>query len=54
MILPYKHHVTNLIIKHHHVAVGHMGQESVLASLRERFWILKGRSAVRRVVRTCE
>ena len=53
MILSYKHHVTNLIIKHHHVAVGHMGQESVLASLRERFWILKGRSVVRCVVRTC-
>lgn len=37
MILPYKHHVTVLIIKHHHAAVGHMGQESVLASLREKF-----------------
>ena len=54
MILPYnQHHVTNLIIIHHHVAVGHMGQESVLASSRERFWILKGRSVVRCVVRTC-
>ena len=53
MVLPYEHYVTDLIIKHHHIEDGHMGQESVLASLRERFWILKGRFAVRRVLRTC-
>ena len=37
MILPYKHHVTNLIIKHHHVAVGHMSQESVIGGLAVKF-----------------
>ena len=30
-----------------------MGQESVLSSLRETFWIIKGRSAVRRVLTRC-
>ena len=30
-----------------------MGQESVLSSLRETVWIVKGRSAVRRVLRRC-
>ena len=29
MILPYKHHVTNLVIEQHHTDLGHMGQESV-------------------------
>lgn len=43
VILPYKHHVTDLIIKDHHLNVGHMGQESVLSSLRRKYWILKGR-----------
>lgn len=52
-ILPNNHHVTELIIRHNHANVGHMGQESVLSSLRERFWIRKGRSAVRRVLRKC-
>ena len=33
VILPYKHHITDLIIKDHHLKVGHMGQESVLSSL---------------------
>ena len=30
-----------------------MGQESILSSLRETFWIVKGRSAVRCVIRRC-
>ena len=53
VIIPYKHHVTGLIIKQCHESLGHMGQESVLSSLRETFWIVKGRSAVRRVIGRC-
>ena len=53
VIIPYKHHVTDLIIKQCHESLGHMGQESVLSSLRETFWIVKGRSAVRRVIGRC-
>jgi len=53
VIIPYKHHVTDVIIKQCHESLGHMGQESVLSSLRETFWIVKGRSAIRRVIRTC-
>ena len=53
VILPYKHHVTDLIIRDHHQRMGHLGQESVLSSLRKKYWILKGRSAVRRVLNKC-
>ena len=53
IILPYKHRVTNLIIRQYHETLGHMGQEYILSSLRETFWIIKGRSAVRRVLRKC-
>ena len=53
IILPYKHRVTDLIVRQYHEALGHMGQECVLSSLRETFWIIKGRSAVRRVLRRC-
>ena len=53
ILLPYKHHVTHLIIEHYHCMVGHMGQESVLSALREKFWIVKGRSAVRQVIKKC-
>jgi len=53
VIIPYKHHVTDLIIKQCHESLSHMGQESVLSSLRETFWIVKERSAVRRVIGMC-
>ena len=53
MILPSKHHVTDLVIRYHHELNGHMGQESVLTCLREKFWILKGRASERRVMRSC-
>ena len=53
IILPYKHHITDMIIRYYHIIVGHMGQESVLSYLRQEFWIIKGRSAVRRVIKCC-
>ena len=53
IILPYKHHVTNLIIKQCHENLSHMGQESVLPSFREMVWMVKVRSAVRRVLGRC-
>ena len=53
VILPYRHHVTDLIISEHHQKTGHLGQEYVLSSLRQLYWIIKGRSAVRRVISSC-
>ncbi|PFX17955.1 hypothetical protein AWC38_SpisGene17711 [Stylophora pistillata] len=53
IILPYRHQVTDLIISHHHQKVGHLAQEYVLSSLRQYYWIIKGRSAVRRVISGC-
>ena len=53
IVLPYRHHVTNLIISQHHQKTGHRGQEYVLSSLRQLYWIIKGRSAVRRVISSC-
>ena len=52
-ILPSDHRVTELIIQHSHKSVCHKGQESVLSTLRERFWIVKGRSVLRRVMKRC-
>ena len=36
-ILPSNHHVTELIVQYHDNRVGHLGQESILSSLRGRF-----------------
>ena len=53
VILPRKGCVTRLIIEDTHRRVGHQGREHVLADLRERFWIVKGSSAVRNALRDC-
>ena len=37
IILPNKHHITSLIIRHHHESVGHSGCDFVLSSVRQRF-----------------
>lgn len=51
MILPRKHLVTNLIIKHYHYMEGRVGSSQVLATIRQKFWILQGPAAIKQVVR---
>ena len=53
VILPKKHHVVDLIVRHYHLLSGHSGQEYVLSLIRKSYWIIKGRVAVRRVVNHC-
>ena len=53
LILPGNSHVARLIIEDTHRQAGHQGREHVLAALRERFWVTKGNTAVRRVLRAC-
>lgn len=53
IILPNKCHVTSLIVRQYHAMLGHAGKEHVLSSVREKYWIIKGRSEVRAVLREC-
>ncbi|CAB4029181.1 Gypsy retrotransposon integrase 1 [Paramuricea clavata] len=53
MILPGKHHATALIIKHYHHMEGHVGISQVLATIRQKFWVLQGPAAVKQVVGEC-
>ncbi|XP_033107721.1 uncharacterized protein LOC117109468 [Anneissia japonica] len=53
IILPAYTNVTNLIIRHYHEAVGHSGWMSTLNALRQRFWLLKGRTAVKSALSHC-
>ena len=53
VIMPSKHHVTKLIIRNYHQQEGHCGSTQVLAAVRQKYWIIWGHSAVRRVVRNC-
>lgn len=53
IILPKDHHVSALIIRHIHKVTGHSGTNYILSNLRERFWIPKANSAIRKVLSKC-
>ena len=53
IILPASHVVTSLIIRHYHVTNGHMGVAQVFASLQEKYWLIRGRKAIRSVLLKC-
>ena len=53
IILPSRHHVTETIIQYHHILGGHSSTSHVFAAVRRHYWILKGNSAVRRVIGRC-
>ena len=53
VILPKHHHVSTLIVRHYHQLSGHSGLEYVLSLTRQKFWIVKGRVLVRKVVNDC-
>ena len=53
VILPWKSHVTMLIIRHMHEQLGHAGREHVLAKLHEQYWIIKANSAVCQLISSC-
>ena len=53
IILPKHHHVATLIVRHYHQLSGHSGLEYVLSLTRQKFWIVKGRLLVRKVVNDC-
>ena len=53
MILPKDHHLTEIIIHHYHKIDGHAPPAQVLASTRERFWIVHGTSAIKNTLKPC-
>ena len=53
VILPKDHHLTEIIIHHYHKIDGHAPPAQVLASTRERFWIVHGTSAIKNTLKPC-
>ncbi|XP_036140825.1 uncharacterized protein LOC118644954 [Monomorium pharaonis] len=53
VVLPTRHPFTKMLIIHEHQRLLHAGPQATLASLRQRFWPISGRSAVRHVTRSC-
>ena len=53
MTLPRNHHVTTILIRYVHERNGHCGVEQVLSLLREQFWVIIGRAAVKEAIGRC-
>ena len=48
IVIPHDRHLTTLIVRYYHVTQGHVGAQQVLASIRQRYWIIRGPSTVKR------
>jgi len=53
ILLPRSSHLTELIIRHYHLSFLHGGPKLVMSMLSQKFWILSGRAAIRRVIFSC-
>ena len=53
ILLPSHSHYTNLLIQQKHCEVLHNGIRDTLTAVRETHWIVKGRAAVKKVLRRC-
>ncbi|XP_074608709.1 uncharacterized protein LOC141863129 [Acropora palmata] len=53
IILPKNNHVSSLTIIHYHTLSSHSGRRQVLSLLRQKYWVIKGNSAVRKILTKC-
>ena len=53
VLLPPNHYWVKLLIQHVHDDIKHSGTADTLATLREKYWILKCRQAVKKVINSC-
>ena len=53
ILLPSKHPFVDLIIRDTHTRVKHSGIRNTLTTIRKRFWVLRGRQAVKRILKRC-
>ncbi|XP_038050892.1 uncharacterized protein LOC119724042 [Patiria miniata] len=53
VILPKKNHIVELLVRHFHAVSGHSGREHVMSLMRQRYWVIGGRTTVRQVLHDC-
>ena len=53
IILPKRHMLTDLVVRHYHTESRHYGYEYVLSQTRHVFWILRGKSTVKFYTKDC-
>ena len=53
ILLPREHPLTSLIVRRAHERVFHNGTKETLTEVRSAYWIIKGRSLVRKLIHQC-
>lgn len=53
IILPKNSHVSSLVVDHYHKLTGHSGRQHVLSLIRQKYWVVKANSTVRKVLTNC-
>ena len=53
ILLPADHHISTLIMEDAHKRVFHAGCKRTLSESRQQFWIVRGRSLVKKIIRNC-
>ncbi|XP_062704276.1 uncharacterized protein LOC134286644 [Aedes albopictus] len=54
VLLPERHYVTEALIRRLHEEHHHVGQGGLLAIVRERYWPLRAKSAIKRILSGCQ
>ncbi|KYN07061.1 hypothetical protein ALC62_01990, partial [Cyphomyrmex costatus] len=53
IILPEKHVITSMLIRSTHKLLAHAGPQATLYALRQKYWIINGRSKIRKILHEC-
>jgi hypothetical protein len=53
ILLHGSHHFTTLLIRQTHIRLHHLGVRIVLSELRDEFWILRARQAIKKTLYSC-
>ncbi|KRX12510.1 Transposon Tf2-6 polyprotein, partial [Trichinella nelsoni] len=53
VLLPNQHPLVKLLVRDQHIRQLHAGVDQTLSCLRQRYWIVNGRSVVKQVIREC-
>jgi len=53
LILSKDQHISDLILRHVHLQLGHGGRNHVLSATRRKYWITSGTIAVRKIISQC-
>lgn len=53
LLLPKSSHLTALIIRHYHLTFLHAGPKLIISMIRQKFWIVSARDAIRRSIFAC-